>query len=280
MRSFLLIVVLIFITSPAAFSNCIKGNCNNGSGVFLYEDGAKYTGNFFNGKFSGSGSYTSLDWRSYKGEWKLGLPNGYGTFCYTDNTYSVGHFKDGNLNGFGIYTYPDGKVSEGLWKNGDFLEKVSKDKWYEIKYSKEDIRYQVNEIGKTIPMVLDGATKISSVILLDPYTINFRYSISNEDYYLIMARSKKQSAKKFKSEKISEYGSLEAYFEYVLSLLGNNNVKKNCTNPSTRQLIDGGVSFKHTYYNQDSIYLYDVTVNKDTCYSEWHSTPVFRWPQL
>ena len=268
MRLLLLILALIFITASASFSNCIKGNCNNGSGVFLYENGAKYTGDFFNGKFSGSGSYTAPDGRSYKGEWKRGLPNGYGTFCYTDNTCSVGHFKDGKLNGFGTYTYPNGKVSEGLWKNGNFLEKVSKNKWYEIKYPKEDIRYQVNEIGKTIPMVLDGATKISSVILLDPYTINFRYSISNEDYYLMMARSKKQSVKKFKSEKISEYGSLKAYFEYIFFLLGNTSVKKNCTNPSTRQLIDGGVTFKHTYYDQNNIYRYDVTVNKDTCYSE------------
>ena len=76
MRLLLSILVLIFITVSASFSNCIKGNCNNGFGVFLYENGAKYTGDFFNGKFSGSGFYTSPDGRSYKGEWKFGLPNG------------------------------------------------------------------------------------------------------------------------------------------------------------------------------------------------------------
>ena len=49
------------------------GDCKNGYGVWVYSDGARYEGNFKNGKKNGQGTYTFADGTKYVGEWKDGV---------------------------------------------------------------------------------------------------------------------------------------------------------------------------------------------------------------
>ncbi len=82
----------------AVQSGCIRGNCDNGEGVFAYPDGSRYEGNFRNGK-----------------------PNFRGTFYYPNGDKYVGEFKDGFRHGDGRLYHADGKLSSGHWREGDFL---------------------------------------------------------------------------------------------------------------------------------------------------------------
>ena len=40
-----------------AFAKCIEGDCINGNGTWLFEDGDKYIGEHKNGKANGEGTY-------------------------------------------------------------------------------------------------------------------------------------------------------------------------------------------------------------------------------
>ena len=66
----------------------------------------KYTGEIFDGKPNGQGTYTSPGGRKYVGEW-----------------------KDGKYHGQGTWTSPDGSKYVGEWKNGD--------PWNGTKYDKD-----------------------------------------------------------------------------------------------------------------------------------------------
>ncbi len=79
-------------------SGCIRGNCEEGTGVFAYPDGSKYEGAFRQGK-----------------------PEGYGTFSYPNNERYVGNFRSGAPHGNGTLYKADGKAKAGQWQDGEYL---------------------------------------------------------------------------------------------------------------------------------------------------------------
>ncbi len=54
------------------FGQCIKGDCENGEGTYIYADGNKYVGEFKDGKLNGQGTYTFADGSVQKGMWNNG----------------------------------------------------------------------------------------------------------------------------------------------------------------------------------------------------------------
>ena len=73
-------------------------------GIFTYSSGAKYVGEWKDGKFNGEGAYTYTDSDKYVGEWKDGKKYGQGTYTVANGNKYVGEFKDGKRNGQGTYT--------------------------------------------------------------------------------------------------------------------------------------------------------------------------------
>ena len=67
--SLLPVILMLFIYDPA-FSGCIQGNCSNGQGTLTRADGAKYVGEFKDGKRNGQGTLTLPNGDKYVGEWK------------------------------------------------------------------------------------------------------------------------------------------------------------------------------------------------------------------
>ena len=50
MKKFLLAILFSLVLSGGASAECIKGNCVNGQGTWLFEDGDKYVGEHKNGE--------------------------------------------------------------------------------------------------------------------------------------------------------------------------------------------------------------------------------------
>jgi hypothetical protein len=58
----------------------------------------------------------------YEGEFKDGKPNGQGVKTWSDGARYEGEHKDGEPNGQGVKTWSDGVRYEGEWKDGKPIE--------------------------------------------------------------------------------------------------------------------------------------------------------------
>ena len=142
----LLLLISIFLT-VSLFSQekgCISGSCENGKGVYIYDNEYRYEGNFIDGKregpgrlthpsgdsydgmwhddkFHGQGTYIWADGAKYIGEWKQGVQDGYGIYFYTNGDKYTGYFRSNKFHGKGKYTWADGSVQEGIYENGSYI---------------------------------------------------------------------------------------------------------------------------------------------------------------
>lgn len=85
-------------------------------------NGAKYIGEWKDGKPNGHGTLTyqdSFTWCSHVGEFRNGKPNGQGSESYRNGDKYIGEFKDGKRNGQGTYTCQDGTTYVGEWKDDE-----------------------------------------------------------------------------------------------------------------------------------------------------------------
>ena len=113
------IFLYFFITSPS-WASCIWGNCSNGQGAFIYDNGDKYIGYYKDDLANGLGTYTFVNGHEYIGEFKDDLFNGQGTFTFANGEKYVGEFKDDVRHGQGTSTWDSGQKYVGEWKNDLF----------------------------------------------------------------------------------------------------------------------------------------------------------------
>ncbi|MFN0203701.1 MAG: hypothetical protein ACKVTZ_19395 [Bacteroidia bacterium] len=108
---------LVTAPQPASSSNpkigCIRGDCKNGEGSFLFESGDKYEGEFKGELFEGKGVYHAANGTHYKGTFKEGKFYGYGILKDATGSDYQGDFKNGKFSGYGILTTSDGARFEG-----------------------------------------------------------------------------------------------------------------------------------------------------------------------
>ena len=121
MKKLLGIVVLSLLWCNIGFAECIEGDCVNGYGAFISDDGHKYVGEYKDGLANGQGTATAANGVNYAGEWKDDFPNGEGTMTFPSGNNYFGEFKDGNYNGQGTFTWASGEFAGdkfvGEWKN-------------------------------------------------------------------------------------------------------------------------------------------------------------------
>lgn len=79
---------------------CIKGDCDDGKGTYVYQDAAaKYVGSFKAGEAEGKGICYYANGDRYEGEWVNGNFEGKGTLHLADGTSVVGMWEDGTFMG-------------------------------------------------------------------------------------------------------------------------------------------------------------------------------------
>ena len=121
-------MVLGLLWSGSAYANCIQGNCNNGTGIYVSKkNGNKWEGEFKNRKRHGQGIMTYTNGSKYIGEYKNNKRHGQGIYFYNNGDKYEGEFRENKRHGQGIYTYNNGDIYEGIFEYGKFKE-VSKSK--------------------------------------------------------------------------------------------------------------------------------------------------------
>src|SRR4030042_3706637 len=135
-------VIIVVVAYPlSAWCQCIKGDCHDGHGTFIYADQSKYSGDWKEGLRYGKGTYVyssgsiySGKWENdefsdysaltfpddsiYEGQWKNGLKNGQGTYTSISGSKYIGQWKNDKLHGQATYLYPGGYKFVGEWENG------------------------------------------------------------------------------------------------------------------------------------------------------------------
>lgn len=116
--------VLIFLSTILASSlataqiECLSGDCISGQGACIYPSGARYEGQFREGKPNGKGVLSFSDGREYTGDWKNGYRHGMGILSYPNGDKYTGEFDANQFDGRGIMAYASGNRYEGPWQDG------------------------------------------------------------------------------------------------------------------------------------------------------------------
>ena len=108
MKKLFLYVFLVLMWCNVGFAECIKGDCANGHGTRIFEDGDKYVGEFKNGTFHGKGTYTWTNGYKYVGEFEWSYRSGQGTMTHPDGSTYVGGWKVNKYSGQGTFTWANG----------------------------------------------------------------------------------------------------------------------------------------------------------------------------
>ena len=98
------------------------------SGIMLFDNGAKYEGQWKNDKKQGKGVFTSSHYfdcknfvgMKYEGDFKEDKFEGFGITLYTNGDKYEGEWKNNKQYGKGIVTYFNGEKYEGDWREGMF----------------------------------------------------------------------------------------------------------------------------------------------------------------
>lgn len=129
---------------------CVSGNCWDGKGRFVNEDGSEYVGAFQAGQPHGRGSITHSDGRVDSGKWEQGkrvgrrviatpgavatwrakskssrgcfsgdCRNGTGSYRWKDGSTYAGTFQEFRPHGRGVWKHPNGSSYEGEWRMGN-----------------------------------------------------------------------------------------------------------------------------------------------------------------
>ena len=144
-RTALLSLLFLLFFLPT-FSQCCSGDCLNGYGSLINQNGDLYTGNFKDGLYSGyakmacsngdiyTGFYVSnlkQGWGmmtysnglKYEGEWVKDEMQGDGTLFYPDGKKHIGQFRNNKPNGRGVYyDANDNIIADGFFEDGEYIQ--------------------------------------------------------------------------------------------------------------------------------------------------------------
>ncbi len=111
-------LLALFLACPMpASSQCLTGNCINGSGSKLTR-GHKYTGDFLNNRRNGFGLYEFPGGDRYEGKFVDGRMEGDGMYFFVNGDRYEGEFLDNKRHGVGTYFSENDRSTKGVWEAG------------------------------------------------------------------------------------------------------------------------------------------------------------------
>ncbi len=110
-------VLAVFISLQPGFTQfrCVKGDCKEGYGEAIFDSGARYAGNFLNGRAHGLGTMYFPEGHRYSGNWRNQYREGQGRFTFAGGGEYLGAFIQNQFEGKGVMTYANGDRYEGQW---------------------------------------------------------------------------------------------------------------------------------------------------------------------
>ena len=128
------ILLLFFLAPIISLGQSVDGDCENGVGTYVWENGSVTNGSWKNGQSDGIVQEISYDDEgrligSFDGNVKMGVLQGWGTETLYDDdgtllgTY-VGEFANNDYNGWGIWIWGDKTIEKGIWKNGELVREI------------------------------------------------------------------------------------------------------------------------------------------------------------
>lgn len=102
---------------------CISGDCEDGTGVFVYPTRERYAGEFEEGDKHGEGTEYYADGKlKYKGNFRDNLRSDYGVYYYRNGDKYAGWFQNNVPNGKGTYYFADGEKIVATFRNGQPMQ--------------------------------------------------------------------------------------------------------------------------------------------------------------
>ena len=119
---------IMIYNNGAKYEGQWRKDKKNGKGIFTSSNyfncknkiGMKYEGEFTDDRFEGYGVVTYTNGDKYEGEWKRSKQYGKGTVTYFDGSKYVGEWKDGSFDGNGIFYLKNGERFEGNFVNNKY----------------------------------------------------------------------------------------------------------------------------------------------------------------
>ncbi len=112
-----LVALFTLFSFSSLQAQCTKGNCKTGKGTYLYPSGAKYVGDFKNGKIHGEGMLIFSNGNRYVGQWENQFRQGKGKMTFANGDIYRGNFNQSKFHGNGTMEFKKGDKYEGQWGN-------------------------------------------------------------------------------------------------------------------------------------------------------------------
>lgn len=96
----------------------LEGNIKDGFGIYIWDNGLIYEGDWVKGKRNGKGRMYFADGTWYLGDFKDDKRTGKGTMYWNHNEWYRGDFDKGQLHGKGEYRWDTGAHYDGDWLDG------------------------------------------------------------------------------------------------------------------------------------------------------------------
>lgn len=116
---------LLQLNNLSAQYGCLAGDCASDYGVYVWENGDRYAGEFENHQLNGYGVYTFKEGSVYSGMFTNGQREGFGRLEWKSGDVYLGVWEGGRRSGFGKMMFRNGTVQEGEWQNDRLVSNAS-----------------------------------------------------------------------------------------------------------------------------------------------------------
>lgn len=147
---------------------CTIGDCQNGKGRFIFDNGDKYIGEFKNSLPHGRGNYQGYNGSTYKGPFIKGKRQGYGSFNWSNGDQYIGEYLFNVRHGEGVYIFSDGRQQKGIWDKGVFVKEIVESPTLVVQVNTQDslINHPAKNEGKYLQSALVSPQQSRTALLI------------------------------------------------------------------------------------------------------------------